>query len=488
MREALSVFIDLLLQWYWVPMTLALIGVFLTVVFENRNPAKATAYLLLLVVLPVIGLVVFYFFGRDFRKIIKIKKREGRYNDQIEQFWKKTLAQQDSIFQQIKAQYGQLIKIPLMLFNQENSLTFDRNRVKVLKNGEEKFPEIFDVLKKAKHHIHLEYYILAEDDVGHELVQILTEKADQGIEVRMFVDGLGSGNLSGFKKTFKKHGIAFYEFMPVQFSNLASSNYRDHRKIIVVDGKTGFIGGINISKKYWNKRKGQLYWRDTHLKIEGPVVNALQQIFREGWAFVSKETIPFEKPYFDNHELFEPGAFAAIVTSGPISSRPFGMDTMVAMIYQAKKMIRLANPYFIPSDELKSALIQTAHSGVRVQLLIPGQSDTKVAQRATFSYLKNLLENNVEVYLYQKGFVHSKTLVIDDDLSFVGSLNADMRSFYINFEASALVFDRNLATQLNDSFDEDLTDSVQLSLQDLENRPVVDRLLDSFCRLLTPIL
>ncbi len=488
MRETLLYLIDLTVHWYWVPMTLALVGVFLTVLIENRNPAKATAYLLLLVVLPIIGLVVFYFFGRDFRKQLKFKKKASWENYKTDQFWQQINKEQKNIFSTLDQKYGQLGRIPLKLFNQKNSLTFGQNRVTVLKNGEEKFPEVFEVLRNAEHHIHMEYYILAEDELGNELLSILIEKAKQGIEIRLFVDGLGSRKLMKFKKICRENNIAFHEFMPVRFSNLASSNYRDHRKIIVVDGKTGFIGGMNISNKYWNKKKDQLYWRDTHLKIEGPSVNSLQFVFMNGWKFVSRETIPFEKPYFINNDHFEEDSYVSIVTSGPLSPRPYGMDTMISMIYQAKKNIRIANPYYIPSDELSGALINAANSGVKVQLMIPGVCDSKIVQRASFSYLKSLVENNVEVYLYQKGFVHSKTLSIDEEVSFVGSLNADMRSFYINFEASALVYDQKLAIQINKNFDHDLEECNRLTMLEIENQSTKEKFLNSLCRLLTPLL
>ena len=487
MGETLKMLIDLLLNWYWVPMTLALIGVFLTVLIENRNPAKATAYLLLLVVLPVIGLVVFYFFGRDFRKQIQFQKKASWEKYRTKEFWQNVYKEQENIFSKIARKYGQLSKIPLMLFNHRNSLTFGKNRVKLLKNGEEKFPEVFEALRHAKHHIHMEYYIIAESAIGDELLEILLEKAKQGVEVRILVDGMGSRNLQSYKKAARNNNFSFHEFMPVRFSNLASSNYRDHQKIIIIDGKIGFIGGINFNDKYRNK-EGQLYWRDTHLKIEGPSVNSLQFRFISDWKFVSKETIPFEKPYYNNHKLFKENAFVSIVTSGPLSPRPFVMDTMIALIYQAKNIIRIANPYFVPSDELNSALINAAKSNVKVQLLIPEESDAKIVQRAAFSYLKKLIENGVEVYLYQKGFIHSKTLSIDESVCFIGSSNADMRSFYINFEASALIYGHQLTAQVNSDFDADLNDAARLPLQEIERRSKMDRFLDAFCRLLTPLL
>ena len=486
--ETITWLLDILVRWYWVPMTLALVGVFLTVLIENRNPAKATSYFLLLVILPIIGLVVFYFFGRDFRKQLKFKKKESWEKFKTREFWEEVNKSQENNFSIIQQKFGQLSKIPIMLFNQRNSLTFGKNKIKLLKNGEIKFPEVFEALKNASHHIHMEYYIISDDEVSDELLKILVQKAKEGVEIRVFVDGLGSKRLTKFEEQCKLKNFTFHEFMPVRFSNLASSNYRDHRKIIVIDGKIGFIGGINFNNKYWNRKKGQIYWRDTHLKIEGPSVNSLQFRFLTSWNFVSKEIIPFEKPYFFNTDIFENGAFVSIVTSGPLSPRPYGMDTMVSLIYKAKDIVRIANPYFIPSDELIGAMINAAHSGVRVQLLIPGSSDSHIVQRATRSYLKNLVVNDVEVYLYQKGFVHSKTLTIDDDASFVGSLNADMRSFYINFEASALVFDKELTKQMNNDFDQDLQESMLLTLTEIEKRSIMDKFLDSSCRLLTPLL
>ena len=488
MGELITWFFEFLIQWYWVPIALALIGVFFTVILENRNPAKAKAYLLLLVVLPGIGLIVFYFFGRDFRKQLKFKKKESWERFKSKEFWDEIYKTQENFFTKIEEKYGSLSKIPLMLFNQRNSLTLRGNKIKLLKNGENKFPEVFKALETAKHHIHLEYYIIGDDEVSNQLLDILVKKANQGVTVKVLVDGLGSRNLNNFNKVCKQNNIAFFEFMPVRFSNLASSNYRDHRKIIVIDGKIGFIGGINFKDKYWNKRKGQIYWRDTHLRIEGASVNLLQFMFLTNWKFVSKEIIPFEEPYFFNHEIFENETFVSVVSSGPLSPRPYGMDAMVALIYQAKNVVRMANPYFIPSDELIGAMINTAHSGVKVQLIIPSFSDSHIAQRATYSYLKTLVENGVEVYRYKKGFIHSKTLSIDDRACFIGSLNADMRSFYINFEASALVFDAEITSQLNKDFDEDLEGSHLLSLEEVEARPPFDKFMDSICRLLTPLL
>ena len=276
--------------------------------------------------------------------------------------------------------------------------------------------------------------------------------------------------------------------MPVRFKNLASTNYRNHRKIIIVDGKTGFIGGLNLDEKYWNNSKHELYWRDTHLKIDGPAVNALQLVFSTDWRYVSKELLPLDEPYFTQKYDESEKSPITVIASGPISLRPYGMDSMVSLIHNAKKNIRITNPYFIPSDELKGALITAALSGIEVNLILPGISDSKIVQRASFSYFKPLLYNGINIYLYQKGFIHAKTMTIDDKISLVGSFNTDIRSFYINYEASALIYDMKLTADLNKMFEEDLSNCIKLDYNSWKKRSITSRFLDSLCRLITPLL
>ena len=475
-------------SWIWIPLIIIYLGVIITILLENRNVNKSFSYILLLVFFPIVGLIVFYFFGRDFRKRYRLKLRETLKHKSIQYLEEKLRNSNDMVLKDLNSTMPALSSTASMLSNSHNSLALAGNQVKLLVNGEEKFPAVFEAIEQAKHHIHIEYYILSYDDVGRQLLDLLVQKSKEGVVVRVIADGVGSNKLKDLPKQFSKHGIEFIKFMPVTFTNLASPNYRNHRKIIVVDGKIGFVGGLNMDDRYWNNDKHQLYWRDTHLRIEGPAVNMLQFNFKLSWDYLTNDSLPTTTPYFNYEFEHSKATPITISSSGPISPRPSGMDSMVSLIHNASKSIRISNPYFIPSDELKTALITAALSGKKVQLLLPGISDSKLVQYASNSYLQPLLEHGVEVYLYQKGFLHAKTMTIDDQVSMIGTLNTDIRSFYINFEITALAYDQPLTSQLNQVFADDLNYSTQIDPIAWSNRTLTTRFLESTCRLFTPIL
>ena len=484
----LETLLSIIEEWAWLPLGLIYLAVIATILLENRNVNKSFSYIFLLVFFPIIGLVVFYYFGRDYRKRYQLRFREILRQNSIQGLEKKLTSANQQVLSHLQKQFPETSKVAVMLSKAKNSLALAGNQVELLINGEEKFPAFFDAIREARHHIHLEYYIMTFDDVGQQLLELLKQKSQEGVEVRVIADGVGSKNLRKFRKAFKHHQIEYAVYMPVTFTNLASPNYRNHRKILVVDGKVGFVGGLNLDDRYWNNGKHQLFWRDTHLRIEGPAVNMLQFNFKLGWDYLSEASFPTTPPYFHYEETGSIEAPITISSSGPISARPRGMDAMVTLIHSAKRRVRLTNPYFIPSEELKSALITTSLSGVEVQLLLPGISDSTLVQYASNSYLQPLLDNGVQVYFYQKGFLHAKTMVIDDKVSMIGTLNTDIRSFYINFEITALVYDEALALALSSQFEKDLASSKLVDLIEWENRPLSTRLFESFCRLFTPIL
>jgi cardiolipin synthase len=483
-----QLFFEFIKPWIWIPLGIAYLGIIFVIVLENRNVNKALSYIVILIFVPILGLIVFYFFGRDFRKRIRFKFRNEKDVKTIREFQRKLIDNQQHTLERLQNEFGGLSKPAKMLINEQSSFLLSGNETTLLRNGEQKFPEVIKVLKKAKHHIHLEYYIFSDDEVGRAITNILVDKHKKGVEIRLIVDGAGSSELGKIPAILKDNGIKLFKFMPVRFRNLASTNYRNHRKIIVVDGKTGFIGGLNIDEKYLNNGKHKLYWRDTHLKIEGPAVNALQLVFFTDWRYVSKELLPLDEPYFSKQFNHSDKSPITIISSGPISLRPYGMDSMVSLIHNAKKNVLITNPYFIPSDEFKSALIMAALSGIKVKLILPGISDSTIVNRASYSYFKPLLYNGVEIYLYQKGFIHAKTMTVDDELSLIGSFNTDIRSFYINYEASALVYDKKLTAELNKYFEEDLSYCIKLDYQTWKKRNIPKRFLDSVCRLITPLL
>ena len=458
-------------EWAWLPLGLIYLAVMATILLENRNVNKSFSYIFLLVFFPIIGLVVFYYFGRDYRKRYQLRFREILRQHSIQGLEKELTNANQQVLSYLQKQFPGTSKVAVMLLKAKNSLALAGNQVELLINGEEKFPAFFDAIREARHHIHIEYYIMTFDDVGQQLLELLKQKSQEGVEVKVIADGVGSKNLKKFRKAFQRHHIEFAVYMPVTFTNLASPNYRNHRKILVVDGKVGFVGGLNLDDRYWNNGKHQLFWRDTHLRIEGPAVNMLQFNFKLGWDYLSKASFPTTPPYFHYEHTGSTDAPITISSSGPISGRPRGMDAMVTLIHSAKRRVRLTNPYFIPSEELKSALITTSLSGVEVQLLLPGISDSTLVKYASNSYLQPLLDYGVEVYFYQKGFLHAKTMVIDDEVSMIGTLNTDIRSFYINFEITALVYDRNLAIELSNQFEKDLQSSRLINLAEWEKGP-----------------
>jgi cardiolipin synthase len=483
-----QLFFEFIKPWIWIPLGIAYMGIIFVVLLENRNVNKALSYIVILIFVPVLGLIVFYFFGRDFRKRIRFKFRNQHDLKTIKEFQEELINNQENALKHLEAEFGGLSKPARMLINEQSSFLLSGNETKLLINGEEKFPEIIKALKSARHHIHLEYYIFSDDDVGREILDILIQKAKEGIEIRILVDGAGSSDLGKIPEKLKENGVRLYRFMPVRFKNLASTNYRNHRKIIIIDGKIGFIGGLNIDEKYLNNGKHKLYWRDTHLRIEGPAVNIMQLVFSTDWRYVSKKLLPLAEPYFSKQFNTSGKSPITIIASGPISLRPYGMESMVSLIHNARKNIKITNPYFIPSDELKGALITAALSGVDVKIILPGISDSRIVQRASNSYFKPFLYNGVKIYQYQKGFIHAKTMTVDDKISLVGSFNTDIRSFYINYEASALVYDKELTRELNDQFEKDLINSTRLDYDSWKKRSINNRLLDSICRLITPLL
>ena len=476
-------------QWYWVvPFVLAYIGVILMILLENKNPAKSIAYIMLLALVPVLGLVVYYFFGRDHRKQ-RIFNFKGAVDSPVmESFWTDHHVEFEKRFDQTEKKFGDLIAPARLIFNQHQGFLTLNNDIKLLLNGEAKFPEVLRSLEQAKHHIHMEYYIFSYDDVGKKVVDVLIRKAKEGVEVRIIIDDFGSQKHRKMVRRLRKTGINVHRFMPVAFPFLAQANFRNHRKIIVIDGRVGFEGGINIDERYINNGKHKLFWRDTHIKVEGPLVNQLQLQFLLSWHFTAKKKFPFERPYFGNQFDIKDGATAVLVASGPDSPRPYCMEAILAAINQAKFKIWIMTPYFIPTDQIITALQIAASNGVDIKMILPGKSDSHIVKHASLSYVKPLLRSGIKVYFYDKGFAHAKTMSFDNQVAIVGTANMDTRSFYINFEIAAVIYDEKLCAELDESFVKDLKDSREMSYVEWSKRSFYNRLLDSLCRLLTPLL
>ena len=368
------------------------------------------------------------------------------------------------------------------------------NKVKLLLNGEEKFPELIKALENAKSHIHLEYYIYENDVTGNQIAEMLIKKAKEGLEVRFLYDDFGSHGLTKpFIQKLKDAGVQTAPFYKIKWYALANRiNYRNHRKIVIIDGYVGFVGGINMSDKYRNDLipKNKLFWRDTHLMVMGQATSYLQYLFMCDWNFCSPNKLVYNELYFPEIPLNNTieDDVVQIAASGPDSSQPVIFYSLLESISAAKKSIYITSPYFIPGESLMDALIIAIQSGLDVKVLVPGISDSKMVNAAASAYYTELLQYGAKIYKYNKGFVHAKTMVIDDDLAIIGSANMDYRSFDLNFEVNAMVYSKNITKELKEAFENDLKESVQIDAIEWLNRPKHIHLWEKIVRLLSPFL
>lgn len=375
-----------------------------------------------------------------------------------------------------------------LLLSNSNALLTSDNTLQVLRNGEETFPEIFKAIEQAKHHIHLEYYIIEDDKIGNQLREILIRKAKEGIEVRLIFDDVGSWELKKkFIRSMSDVGIMVDCFMKVRFPMLTSRvNYRNHRKILVVDGETAFVGGLNFADRYLDGVPGIGPWRDTHLKVTGGGATALHIIFMADWYFVSKEILKGEK-YF---KPFEPGdgKLVQISASGPDSDWESISQAYFSAIATATDYVYISTPYLMPTSDIITALKTSALGGVDVRIIVPGMSDAITPKWGTNSFIEELLEAGVKVYFYQAGFTHSKVIIVDGIFSSVGTANLDFRSLETNFEVNAMIYDEETAGILANQFLEDQEQSKIVVLEEWVKRPRINKIKESFSRLLSPML
>jgi cardiolipin synthase len=465
--------------------TIALSAV-VTILLKKVNPTKALSYIIGLLAFPFLGLIVYYLFGQEHRKT-KIFSRKNVLNQSVVKKIQETLELDTKEINTVEDLLNQKSKLIPLLYNNEKSKLTINNDVKLIKNGDDKFKLLFKDLREAKHHIHLEYFVIKDDIIGTELLNLLCEKANEGLKIRIVIDDVGSSISSKMKRQLSDSGIEMKPFMPVLFTKFTGQmNYRDHRKITVIDGKIGYVGGINVSDDYVNANNKR-YWRDTHLRIEGEAVKPLQILFFTTWDFVSNSELEISKDYFPEHNCKE-NVPLQIAASGPDTDWSNIMEAIFVAITNAEDHVYVTTPYFIPNSEIVTALQVIARSNKDVKIIIPKKSDSWIAEYATNSYLELLLEAGVEVYRYTKGFIHAKTMVVDGVFSTVGTTNMDYRSFNINFEVNALIYSKDISSQLTEFFKEDLKDCDQLQLKTWRNRSKRTKLIEAVARLMAPLL
>lgn len=451
------------------------------VLMDNRQPAKTMAWMLVLMFIPFLGIILYIFFGQNTRKERKI------WQQSLDQLTKRSMLEfvEQKDFN-IPEEYR---TISNLFMNQNLALPFKNNEVEIYTSGYDFFPSLLMEIGKAEHHIHIDTFIISNDPLGRLIADALIDKARQGIEVRLIYDDVGSWRTpNSFFTHMRNEGIEVYAFMPVRFPAFTSRvNYRNHRKICVIDGEVGFIGGMNIARRYVQGTPKQS-WRDTHVKLTGAAVYGLQRAFLVDWYFVSKVLIT-ERSYYPEIIIGQNNSLVQVVTSSPTSLWPEIEQGYVRILTNAKHYVYMETPYFLPTDPILFAMRVAALSGVDVRLMIPYETDTKVVEWASRSYVIEASRAGVKILLYRKGFNHSKLLVSDDAMATIGSTNVDFRSFENDFEANAFFYDKKIALQVKEVFLADQKDSIDLDdVRRFIKKPFLQRLWESFVRLLSPLL
>ena len=470
---------------------LVVIIVCLSILVNTETPSKALGYLLLVISFPIFGIILYLSVGLNYRKRILYQKKL-----EIDELEYPKLAQlAASLSRETLLENKEMIGnfYQMASYSKTKNFTSSNNNATVLVNGEAKFPDVLESLRRAKHHIHIEYYIYANDTIGNQLSQLLIEKAQEGVEVRFIYDDFGS---SGIRKNIVRQlraaGVEAYPFYKINLIMLANRmNYRNHRKIIVIDGTVSYIGGINVSDNYINNGDDKkLFWRDTHLKIVGTSVINLQYTFLTDWNFCANQKIPYSTDYFPveietkhygNHLI-------QIVSSGPDSKYPNIKYSLIQAILTAKKEVCITSPYFIPDKSFLDALKIAALSGIDVKMLLPAKSDSFVINTTSQSYFEELLNAGVKVYTYNKGFVHAKTMVCDQKVAIIGTANLDNRSFDLNFEINAIIYNEEIAAELKNIYEDDLGHSTQIFVEEWAQRPLYMKLLERVMHLFSSLM
>lgn len=461
---------------------------FVIIFLSRKNSSTTWAWVLVLMFIPVLGFILYLFLGQDARRIKIFTKKADEDKRKLKVHIQELLSRESSdINHPAIARYGDLIRLHL---KNSNSVFTQNNQIKILKNGQEKFDALIKALKSAHHHIHMEYYIIRDDEIGREVRDILAAKAREGVEVRLLYDGMGCIALpKSYTRPIIDAGGEVAVFFPPFLPHInIRVNYRNHRKITVIDGKTAFIGGLNLGDEYLGKSPKYGFWRDTHFMVEGNSVDFLQLNFIADWEFASDTKLALNKAYFPEKEpIGDRGV--QIVSSGPDSQWDSIRQGYFKMISNAEKSIYIQTAYFVPDDSLMEALKTAALSGVDVRIMIPGKRDHPFVHWASTSYLSELLASGVKAYIYDYNrFMHVKAVIVDGRVASVGSANFDLRSFIYNFEINAVLYDEKSAAELLQHFEEDMKHCIELTRELYDRRSFLVRFKESVSRLISPLL
>jgi len=461
-----------------------------TIIFlERKDPSATLAWLMILFLLPGVGILFYFLFSQNIsrQKIFRLSKFE-------EASISNALSEQ---MDDIRNGYFKFIKPEaekwqdMIRLNQTYSEAYftQDNQITILTDGVHKFNSLMRDIQNASISINIMYYIVKNDTLGRTLIDALTKKVQEGVEVRFLVDGLGGRQLT--KKSlscFKAAGGQFAFFFPpkLKYVNM-KLNYRNHRKLVIIDNKIGYLGGFNVANEYIGKNKKFGYWRDTHLRVTGGSVEDMNSRFILDWRFSSKERLAISHSYYP--KITQNGSTGIqIVSCGPDSPKSEVELGYLKMICNAKKNIYIQTPYFIPDSSILEALKMATLSGVDVRIMIPCKPDHMFVYWATYSYIGILLNAGARIFIYDNGFLHAKTICVDGEVVSIGSANFDIRSFRINFESNAFIYDSEQACKLESIFEADIEKSHELTKQLYHNRSLLIKFKESIARLLSDLL
>lgn len=452
------------------------------VISENRNTIRTIAWTIALIFLPVIGFVFYLFFGRGLKGMHMISRHNKR-----RLFAESHSTPLDLDTCQLSNSSKRLVKLVYTICRYP---LYMNNRIEIFTTGATKFDSLKEDLRNARKNIYLQYYIFSDDTLGKEIADILIQKVKEGVDVKVLYDHVGSFSArSRFFKRMRDAGIDIHPFFRVTFPQLANRiNWRNHRKIIVIDGEIGYIGGMNIADRYVKGMKDGTTWRDTHFRVTGDIVSSLLYSFAIDWSFQHPESGASDIDTQCAPVTFTNTSGMQLATCGPVNKWNNLALCYLQAITNAKKSVYIQTPYFLPTDTLLHALETAALSKVDVRLMIPSKSDSRLLQYASYSYITRCLKAGIRVYIYEPGMIHSKTMTIDQDFVTAGSTNFDFRSFENNFECNLMIYDKEINRAMRDIFFDDLKHCRKLVYSTWRTRPVWQRAMESIVRLMSPIL
>ena len=459
------------------------------IIYERNSPSATMAWLLAMIFLPFIGIMSYFVFGRRRLKVrVQLLKA---IREEVGDIWEKL---------DFDGQFRAVLKsgacdprfhdLMLLAYRSPGLPPTLGNSVHVLNDAENAYPAILEAIAAARHHIHVLYFIIQPDRSGRMLRDALTERARAGVEVRVLYDDIGSWKMKpGFFAPLVEAGGKVREYRPVRLSRFRTfyANFRNHRKIVVVDGKTAFTGGINIGDEYLGQDPGVGFWRDTNIKVTGPAAGHLQLVFAEDWYYATDELLTDAYVRQDGAPALDLGV-VQVVPSGP--DRLWEQIEMLffTAITSARKSLYITTPYFVPDESVQSALVAASLRGVDVRLLVPRRPDKKIVYYAGRSYFRELLAAGCRIYEYTAGFIHAKTMSVDGEVGIVGTANMDIRSFRLNFEVCAVCYDRAVAEGLDRQFMADIKGAERVELKGFSRRPRLDVFLENTARITSALL